>query len=116
MTTTTRLSLLGVIVLLASGQVLFKQAAESFQLFYPRSWLSPPLLGALAAYGMATVGWVLVLTNVPLTLAVSLYGLAFLIAPLLAWAFLGERLHDSTLVGGAFMVLGIIISSRGLAR
>jgi drug/metabolite transporter (DMT)-like permease len=38
-------------------------------------------------------------------------GLAFLIVPTLAWAFLGEPLHWRTLVGGALIVAGVALAA-----
>lgn len=116
MTTSTLALLLGVIVLLAVGQVLFKYAAGDFHLDQPRSWLSLPLLVALVVYAAATLGWVLVLARVPLSLAFPFYGLAFLIVPILARLFLHEPLKLQTLIGGAVILAGIAISSRGYLK
>ena len=51
----------------------------------------------------------------PLHLAYPFMGLAFLIVPLLAWAFLGEPLTWQTLVGGALILAGVSLAS-GVGR
>ena len=78
------LMILGTIVLLSLGQVLFKSASTQLVVQQPMSWLSLPLLGALVIYAIATLLWLLVLTRVPLSFAFPFYGLAFLLVPVLA--------------------------------
>lgn len=105
------------VLLIAVGQLLFKSAAERWQV-NGLSWstavgfLSPVMLLALFVYGFATLLWVYVLRTVPLAQAYVLFSLAFLIVPLLAHFFLGERLHVNTLIGGAIIVVGVIIAVR----
>jgi undecaprenyl phosphate-alpha-L-ara4N flippase subunit ArnE len=100
------------IALLGVGQLLFKSAAASIVPGDLRSWLSIPMFAALAVYAVATIAWVVVLSRVPLSAAFPFYGLSFLIVPLLSTLFLGERLRWSTLVGGAIILVGVIVSSR----
>ena len=59
------LMILGTIVLLSLGQVLFKSASTQLVVQQPTSWLSLPLLGALVIYAIATLLWLLVLTRWP---------------------------------------------------
>jgi drug/metabolite transporter (DMT)-like permease len=116
MTSTNLALLLGVIALLSAGQVLFKYAASSLVPGDPRAWLSWTLLIALAVYAVATVGWVLVLSRLPLSVAFPFYGLAFVIVPVLARVFLHEPLRWQALAGGALILAGIAVSTRGLAK
>ena len=95
------------------GQLLFKKAAENADPsagvlgLVTNGWL----LAALALYGVTTLGWVWVLRHAPLHLAYPFMGLAFLIVPTLAWAFLGEPLHWRTLAGGALIMGGVALAS-----
>ena len=95
------------------GQLLFKKAAAalpttpSLTALIQNYWL----IAALALYALTTLGWVWVLRNAPLHLAYPFMGLAFLIVPTLAWLFLGEPLHWRTLVGGAFILVGVALAS-----
>jgi drug/metabolite transporter (DMT)-like permease len=106
----TLLLIVGTIALLAVGQVLFKYAATTLQPADWHSWLSLPLLGALAVYGVATVAWLAVLTRVPLSVAFPFYGLGFVLVPLLSVLLLGEGFRWSTLAGGAIIAIGIVVS------
>lgn len=109
---TTLAMILGTIAMLAAGQVLFKYAAGSLDLGNLRSLLSWPLIAALSVYALATLAWLAVLARVPLSTAFPFYGLGFLLVPLLSVLILGEKFRYSTLVGGAIIMVGIVISTR----
>lgn len=104
--------IVGTVAALAAGQVLFKLAAGTLDFTHPMTFLSLPLLGALAIYGLATLAWLAVLARVPLSSAFPFYGLSFLFVPLLSHVFLGERLRLGTFVGAAVIAVGILICSR----
>lgn len=95
------------------GQLLFKKAAAalptdlSLLALIHNGWL----ITALALYGVTTLGWVWVLRHAPLHLAYPFMGLAFLIVPTLAWAFLGEPMSWRTLAGGALIMAGVALAS-----
>ena len=78
------------------GQLLFKKAAAA-------------LPETLSLMGLLLNGWIL--KHAPLHVAYPFMGLAFLIVPTLAWAFLGEPLHWRTLVGGALIVAGVALAA-----
>jgi len=105
------------VLLIAVGQLLFKAAAGQWRVdgwtwSTLRSFLSPVTVLALFVYAIATLLWVYVLRTVPLALAYSLFSLAFVIVPLLAYAILGERLSANTLLGGAIIIVGVVIAMR----
>jgi drug/metabolite transporter (DMT)-like permease len=105
------------VVLIAIGQLMFKSAAGQWRIdgwswATVRGFLSPTMLAALAIYAGATLLWVFVLRTVPLGTAYSLFSLAFLIVPVLAWAILGEQISVNTLVGSVVIVAGVIIAVR----
>jgi len=108
---------LACVVLIAVGQLLFKSAAGQWRIdgwswATLRGFLSPVMLIALVIYAAATLLWVFVLRTVPLSSAYAMFSLAFLIVPVLAWIFLGETLSLNTLIGGAIIVVGVIIAVR----
>lgn len=105
--------ILGTIVLLALGQVLFKFAAVGIQFSQPRTLFSLSLIIALTVYGIATVAWLAVLARVPLSLAFPFYGLTFLLVPLLAWMILKEPIRPQVLWGGLLIMMGVVVSSIG---
>jgi drug/metabolite transporter (DMT)-like permease len=105
------------VVLIAVGQLLFKAAAGQWRIdgwswATLRSFLSPTLLLALVLYGLTTVLWVLVLRSAPLSIAYPLYALVFLLVPILAHFVFGEPLSWNSLVGGAVIMLGVMIAIR----
>jgi len=105
------------VLLIAVGQLLFKTAAGQWRVdgwtwSTARGFLSPLMMVALIIYAIATLLWVYVLRTVPLGLAYSLFSLAFVIVPLLAYAILDERLSGNTLLGSAIIVVGVIVAMR----
>lgn len=106
---------IGCVVGIAVGQLLFKTAA----LTIPHDAQAVHLLtngwlwAALVLYGAMTVLWIWILRHAPLHVAYPFMGLAFLIVPLLAWAFLKEPLYWQTLVGGALILAGVALASMG---
>lgn len=104
---------LGVVVLMAAGQLLFKSTAMSWQahgtLFAPApAWR---LLVSLAVYGVATLAWIWVLQRVPLTLAYPLVALTFLLVPLGAWWLHGEPLGARYLAGMLLIAAGVVLAT-----
>ena len=89
------------VLAISTGQLLFKKAAQampdvlSLSALLHNGWL----IASLVLYGVTTLGWVWILRHAPLHLAYPFMGLAFLIVPTLAWAFLGEPLGWRTLAG-----------------
>ena len=79
----------------------------SITAFLHNGWL----IAAFALYGVTTIAWVWVLRHAPLHLAYPFMGLAFLIVPTLAWAFLGEPLHWRTIAGGALIMVGVTLAA-----
>ena len=105
--------ILGTILMLSLGQVLFKSASSQLDLAQPATFGSLPLAAAMGVYGVATVAWLVVLSRVPLSFAFPFYGLAFLFVPALAALFLREPLRWPVLVGGVVILCGIAITSWG---
>ena len=93
--------ILGTILMLSFGQVLFKSASAQLDLSQPSTWISLPLVAALGVYALATVAWLVVLSRVPLSFAFPFYGLAFLLVPVLAAWVLREPLRWQVLLGGS---------------
>lgn len=114
MSSLTLLATLLCVLCIAVGQLLFKKAALALPP-HPQlmDWLTNGwLIASLALYGLTTLGWVWILRHAPLHLAYPFMGLAFLIVPTLAWAFLGEPLHWRTLAGGALIMAGVALASN----
>ncbi len=106
------LILLGCVLGVAAGQLLFKMAAgiprpdgEAWRLF-----LSPPLIAGLAVYGLATIVWVWQLRSVPLTRAFPFMALGFVVTPLAASFLFQEATSPRYWLGALLICAGIILS------
>lgn len=98
------------------GQLMFKLAARSLagaagpgELW--RLGLNPWFLGALATYGGATVLWVWLLRELPLSRAYPFFALSFLFVPVLGWLLMGEATTGRYWLGVSVIVAGIWIVS-----
>jgi undecaprenyl phosphate-alpha-L-ara4N flippase subunit ArnE len=105
------------VVLIAAGQMLFKVAAAQWRIdgwswSTARGFLSPAMVLALILYGMTTVLWVFILRTVPLSVAFPVYALVFVLVPVAAHFLLNEPWSWNALVGGAVIMLGVIIAVR----
>ncbi len=102
------------VVGISLGQLLFKKAAllipahASWQDWVFNGWL----ITALVLYGATTLLWIWVLRVAPLHLAYPFMGLAFVLVPVMAWLLLHEPLHLNTLLGGALILVGVILAAR----
>jgi drug/metabolite transporter (DMT)-like permease len=105
------------VLLIAAGQMLFKVAAAQWRIdgwswMTVRGFLSPALVLALFLYGLTTILWVLILRAVPLSAAFPIYALVFVLVPVAAHFLLGEPWSWNTLIGGAIIMLGVMIAVR----
>lgn len=103
-------------VMLAIGQILFKRAAET----------NPPLRqvadvvglaantyvwAALALYGAATLFWIYLLQQIPLSRAYPFAALSFVLVPAFAWLVFGDAISLRYAGGVALIVAGMYLSS-----
>jgi drug/metabolite transporter (DMT)-like permease len=102
------------VVMISSGQILFKYAAV--QSGKSPGFLAlaknPYLISAVVIYGAATLLWVWQLKYVPLNRAYPLFALAFAIVPLLSWGLFGERIRLVYVLGVILIVSGIVLCVR----
>lgn len=102
------------VALSAVGQVMLRSAAmvgARSSLAWPLGWLNGLTLAALCVYFLAMLLWVWVLSRVPLTQAFAFFGLSFLLVPLLAHLWLGDRVTIFTWLGGTVIIAGIAITN-----
>jgi undecaprenyl phosphate-alpha-L-ara4N flippase subunit ArnE len=71
---------------------------------------SASFVAAMALYAGVTILWLAVLRVVPLSIAFPIFALSFIFVPVLAHFVWGEPLTVRTLLGGAIIVIGVIIS------
>ena len=99
-------------VLIAGGQILFKQAGARLQSSgapFASLAADPRFVGAVAIYGAATLLWVQVLRSVPLTYAYSFMALTYVMVPLMAVFWLGETLTLRYALGAGLVAISLIV-------
>jgi drug/metabolite transporter (DMT)-like permease len=111
--------LLTVALALGGGQLLFKLAAERLVMGQGvsatlLSFISLPMLSALALYAAATVLWVYLLHGLALSRAYPFIALAFALVPLMAWLLLGETLGPRYWLGLGVMLAGLYVIATSL--
>lgn len=107
------LLLLGFSLLMATGQMLFKIAADAGQgRPMPQALINGWLMLALVLYGAATLLWVFILRSTPLSIAYPFAALSFVIVPIGAWAIFGEPLGWRYAAGMVLIIGGILLTTR----
>jgi undecaprenyl phosphate-alpha-L-ara4N flippase subunit ArnE len=105
--------LIGFAALMASGQMLFKVAADAgADRPMPQALLNGWLLAAVILYGAATLLWVYILRSTPLSAAYPFAALSFVLVPVGAWALLGEALSWRYGLGMLLIICGILLTTR----
>jgi uncharacterized membrane protein len=104
-------AVVGCVVLIAMGQILFKYAAG--RAGSQASWwmlaFDPYLILAGVIYIAATFLWVMQLKVLPLNRAYPLFALAFVLVPLFSHFMFGERLSLPYLAGTILIIVGTVL-------
>lgn len=110
------LVLLSCVFGLAVGNLLLKKTASTI-VTIPQDIFglvfNPWFYSAVVVYGGSTLLWVMILRKIPLGLAYPMFALGFIIVPVLDYFMFKEPLRLTTLIGGAVIVLGVMIATRG---
>lgn len=107
------LLLLGNIVLLVTGQMLFKIGlGRSGGLHWGKLVTSPAVIGGIALYGFATILWFAVLTKLPLSVAYPMQAFAYVLAMIPAYYMFGESITPTKLAGVAVILFGVYLLAR----
>jgi len=72
----------------------------------------PSLWGAVCAYALSLVVWIVGLSRVPVSQAYPLLSMGYVLNIGLAWWLLGEAPNAQRVVGIAVIVLGVVLVSR----
>lgn len=107
------LLLLGNILLLVTGQILFKIGLiRSGGLHWGKLVTSPYVIGGVALYGIATLVWFAVLTRLPLSVAYPLQALAYVLALVPAYFLFHESITLTKLAGVAVILCGVYLLAK----
>jgi undecaprenyl phosphate-alpha-L-ara4N flippase subunit ArnE len=106
--------LLGCVLMMGLGQVLFKKSALLLPNLSHPVFLAfkPVFLGALCLYGVATICWVGALQFLPLGRAYMFMAFSFIFVPLLSWYFFGETLDIKFLLGAILIISGVLLTLK----
>ncbi len=106
--------LLGCVLMMSVGQVLFKKSAMLLPTLSHPIFLAfkPIFLGALCLYGVATICWVGALQFLPLGRAYMFMSFSFIFIPLLSWYFFGEALDIKFVLGIILIISGVLLTLK----
>lgn len=107
-------SLATIALIVAIGQILFKMTSETLNGSEPYivSLLKSPVFWiAIALYGSATIAWIVVIKNVPISRAYMFMALTYVFVPGLSAAFLGEEISATNAVASLLIICGIAVTA-----
>ena len=107
------LALVFCVLVLAAGQLMFKQVAINYN--KAGTLMAPSVYGLLAVAGtlyvISTGVWVWALRHVEISRAYPVFALGFVLVPLLGAWYFGEPLSARFLVGLTLVVIGVCLTS-----
>lgn len=113
MTLTTHILALLCVLIISTGQFLFKIAANALKVagtFFDVTVLLASGT-ALAIYGVATVMWIIVLQDAPLSRAYPYMALSFVLVALAGWLFFREGISVGQIAGLGLIVSGLVVAA-----
>ena len=122
MNLTNFLILLTGVLLNAAAQLGLKAATRAsgvIQMTTTSLWQSgltlirePSLWGALLAYGLSLIIWIVGLSRVPVSQAYPLLSLGYVVNALFAWMLLGENVNLMRMGGIGVIMIGVLLVAR----
>jgi len=73
----------------------------------------PWLWVGLVCYGVSVIVWILALSRVDVTLAYPKLSIGYIVTAIVAWLWLGEVLTVMRLSGIGFIIIGVVLLTRG---
>lgn len=104
------------IILMSVGQLFFKQSAIFCEArpdlnIVLRYLFNPWFYGALTFFGISTLTWVKILTEMKISVAYPILSISYILTAIGAYYFFGERLTALNLVGIFLVMIGVSIIS-----
>lgn len=104
------------VILMASGQLLFKKSADFItnnpHLHFPMNYLTNVWIYiALAVFGVATLIWTQVLTKVPLSVAYPIASSAYILTIAGAYFIFHEHVGLLDYLGVVLIIVGITLTA-----
>ena len=111
------LFILGCVCLSVGGQYCMKIGAMEEPIDSLGTWMStflkPTIVLGLFLWTLSTALWVLVLNREQLSFAYTLYGLTYVLTPMVAVLVLGESLQGWRLAGTITVAIGVLMCLWG---
>lgn len=108
------LSLAGVSLAVAVGQILFKATSLSLgqkeNLFVTLS-RNPTFWIAIMLYAGATLVWIILIRGIPISRAYMFMALTYIYVPILSAVFLKEQIGVAHLIGAFLIMAGIAVAA-----
>jgi multidrug transporter EmrE-like cation transporter len=109
--------ILGSVSLNAVGQLFFKQGMSGGRvdvgsLLSLRAFLSPFILAGLICYGLSLVLWLIILSDVPLSLAYPMVSLGYVLVVVASMVLLGESVSATRWLAVLLICAGVVLLAR----
>lgn len=105
------------VILMALGQVLFKQGSKAFTGLQWSSLLhvafNPYVLSGVTIYGVSTVIWVYVLSRMNLSVAYPTQSMSYVLVMLAAIFLFKEPISAKQWIGMGLIMAGVVFVSQG---
>lgn len=94
------------------GHILFKSTANILKAegSFIALAFEPVFIAAMFLYGLATIGWIWCLQDIPVSRAYLFMSLAYIFIPLLAWACFGEAPKPQHFISIFLIITGIVFA------
>lgn len=101
------------VLIIASGQFLFKVAANALKAAgtFLDFTVWTAFGSALAVYSVATVLWMVILQDAPLSRAYPYMALSFVLVALASWFFFRESISAGQIAGLGLIVAGLVVTA-----
>ncbi len=108
--------ILAVVSILAIGQLMFKSVGlrlgdKGFITLISDHTALAIFIGSLMLYGIATIGWIWALRQVPLSTAYLFMSLGFIFVPIMSHYVFGEPLNIRIAISSVMIIGGILIAA-----
>lgn len=104
------------VLMLVSGQVLFKMGVSNVEKWNLQTALSlllnPCILIGFALYGITTVLWLYILSKMPFSIAYPFQSLAYVLGMIVAYFLFKEHVSLTQWIGMTVIVLGVFLISK----
>ncbi|WP_036605332.1 EamA family transporter [Paenibacillus assamensis] len=101
------------IILLVTGQILFKLGIEKAGgLVWNKIITSWYVIGGLSLYGIATILWFVVLSRLPLSVAYPLQSISYILGIAAAFFIFSEPVSPTKWVGAVVILIGVYLIAK----